>query len=165
MAVASLNDQPLRCNDPDPQGRRKSDLAAIVALLADDMLGRGRELVSEPLSDDYSPHLTPSRVTLINFLTVMADDGELVGMLQLSFIPGLSRRGAQRALIEAVRIAKSARRRLAEQLFEWAIAESRRRGCALIQLTSDRERAEAHRSTNVLGFEPTHVGYKLKLGE
>ena len=144
----------------------RSDLAAIVALLADDMLGRGRELVSEPLADDYFTAFEAIESDLNQFLAVMVDNGELVGTLQLSFIPGLSRRGAQRALIEAVRIATNRRgERLGEQLFEWAIAESRRRGCALIQLTSDRERAEAHRFYERLGFEPTHVGYKLKLGE
>lgn len=144
----------------------RGDLAAIVALLADDVLGRGRELLSEPLADVYSTAFEAIENDPNQFLAVMVDNGEVVGTLQLSFIPGLSRRGAQRALIEAVRIAAKRRgERLGEQLFEWAIAECRRRGCALIQLTSDRERAEAHRFYDRLGFEPTHVGYKLKLSE
>lgn len=144
----------------------RGDLAAIIALLADDMLGQARELVSDPLADHYLAAFQAIEKDPNQFLAVMIDVGEVVGTLQLSFIPGLSRRGARRAQIEAVRIASKRRgERLGEQLFEWAIAECERRGCALVQLSSDRERPEAHRFYERLGFEPTHIGYKLKLGE
>ncbi|HYY18828.1 MAG TPA: GNAT family N-acetyltransferase [Streptosporangiaceae bacterium] len=91
-------------------------------------------------------------------------DGQVVGTLQLSFIPGLSRRGALRAQIESVRVAPAMRGRgLGEALFTWSIAEARRRGCALVQLTTDKTRVDAHRFYERLGFTASHEGLKLSL--
>jgi GNAT superfamily N-acetyltransferase len=88
----------------------------------------------------------------------------VTGTLQLSILPGLSRRGATRALIEAVRVHASARGTgLGTRLVEWAIAESRARDCVLVQLTSDATRKDAHRFYERLGFTPSHVGFKLSL--
>jgi GNAT superfamily N-acetyltransferase len=145
---------------------KRSDLPAIVALLADDVLGRSREIVSDPPAAAYLASFQAINEDLNQLLAVMVDDEEVIGTLQLTFIHGLARQGARRGQIEAVRIASSRRgERLGEQLLEWAIAESRGRGCALVQLTTDQERADAHRFYERLGFEPTHIGYKLKLGE
>ena len=88
----------------------------------------------------------------------------MVGTVQLTFIPGLSRRGALRGQIEAVRIAGD-RFGHGETLFKWAIDQCRQRGCAIVQLTTDKARTDAHRFYERLGFEPSHIGYKLKLGE
>jgi GNAT superfamily N-acetyltransferase len=142
------------------------DLPAIIALLADDILGRSREIVSDPPAEPYVTAFQEIEEDPNQLLAVMVDGSDVVGTLQLSFIPGLARRGSKRGLIEAVRVASRRRgERLGERLFEWAITECRRRGCALVQLTTDRERLDAHRFYERLGFEPTHVGYKLKLGE
>jgi GNAT superfamily N-acetyltransferase len=82
----------------------------------------------------------------------------------LSFLPGLARRGALRAQIEAVRVREDYRgRRLGEALVTWAIDEGRRRGCALVQLTSDKSRHDAHRFYERLGFAASHEGMKLAL--
>jgi GNAT superfamily N-acetyltransferase len=90
--------------------------------------------------------------------------GEVVGTLQLSLLPGLSRRGALRAQIEGVRVARTARGLgLGPVLMGWAIEEARRRGCVLVQLTSDKARPDAHRFYDRLGFVATHEGYKLPL--
>ena len=90
----------------------------------------------------------------------------MVGTVQLTFIPGLSRRGALRGQIEAVRIAGDRRGSgHGEALFKWAIYQCRQRGCAIVQLTTDKARTDAHRFYERLGFEPSHIGYKLKLGE
>ena len=91
-------------------------------------------------------------------------DGAVVGTMQLSFLPGLSRRGALRAQIEAVRVAAGWRGRgLGSAMLGWAIDEARRRGCRLVQLTTDKSRGEAHRFYAELGFVALHDGLKLTL--
>ncbi|GEC07566.1 GNAT family acetyltransferase [Streptomyces spinoverrucosus] len=138
------------------------DLPAIVGMLADDTLGAQRES-----PDD----LTPYRAALERLgadpnqrLVVAVREGRVVGTLQLTIIPGLSRRGATRSIIEGVRIHADERGSgLGTQLIEWAIEESRRQGCQLVQLTSDNSRVDAHRFYERLGFTASHVGFKLQL--
>jgi GNAT superfamily N-acetyltransferase len=144
----------------------RQDLPSLIAMLADDMLGQSREIVSDPVAEEYATAFERISADPNQFLAVMENHGEVVGTLQLTFIPGLSRRGALRGLIEAVRIASSRRGSgHGETLLKWAISECRVRGCAFVQLTTDKSRADAHRFYERLGFEPTHIGYKLKLGE
>ena len=142
----------------------RADVPAVVALLADDQLGRTRET---PPDGDLSPYLRA-------FDLLDADPGELlvaavlddavVGTLQLSVIPGLSRGGALRAQLEAVRIADGHRGTgLGTALIGWAVEEARRRGCALVQLTTDKRRTDAHRFYGRLGFRASHEGLKLDL--
>lgn len=139
-----------------------SDVAAIVAMIADDQLGATRESL-----DDLTPYLAAFEQIDAdsNQLLVVADrNDEVIGTLQLTIIPGLSRRGSTRGLIEAVRVAAPARGSgLGTTLVRWAVEESRTRGCALVQLTSDKSRTEAHRFYTNLGFANTHEGFKLKL--
>ena len=135
------------------------DVPTIVAMLADDPLGARRESPGDPAYEkafaviDADPH---------QYLAVAEVGGEVVGTLQLTFIPGLSRRGATRALIEAVRVRADHRGAgLGKRLAEWAIEESRARGAALVQLTTDASRTDAHRFYERLGFTASHVGMKL----
>jgi GNAT superfamily N-acetyltransferase len=87
-----------------------------------------------------------------------------VGTVQLSFLPGLARRGALRAQLEAVRVRADQRGRgVGAAMIGWAIEEARRRGCALVQLTSDKSRPDAHRFYAGLGFVASHEGLKLPL--
>ncbi|MEV8514613.1 GNAT family N-acetyltransferase [Dactylosporangium sp. NPDC051484] len=139
-----------------------ADVPAIVALLADDPLGAGRES-----PDDLAPYRAafaavdadPNQV-----LVVAERAGRVVGTLQLSVLPGLARRGAARGQIEAVRVARDERGGgVGATLMRWAIDEARRRGCRLVQLTSDVARPDAHRFYEQLGFAATHVGFKLNL--
>jgi ribosomal protein S18 acetylase RimI-like enzyme len=141
-----------------------ADLAAIVGLLADDALGRSRENPGPPLDPCYGAAFAAIARDPNQFLAVAEDAGEIVGCLQLSFIPGLSRRGLWRGQIESVRVA-SARRGggLGRVLFEWAIEECRRRGCGLVQLTTDKARPEALRFYESLGFTASHEGMKLTM--
>ena len=89
----------------------------------------------------------------------------MVGTLQLTVVPGLARRGAFRGQLEAVRVAEGLRgQRLGEAMVRWAVEESRRRGCAVVQLTTDKSRLDAHRFYERLGFVASHQGYKLVLG-
>lgn len=138
------------------------DVPAIVAMLADDPLGARRES-----PDDMGPYLAAlDRLSRDpnQHLVVAVRGGRVVGTLQLTVIPGLSRRGATRSIIEAVRIQADERGNgLGTELIEWAVEESRRQGCQLVQLTSDASRTGAHRFYERLGFEASHVGFKLPL--
>ena len=136
-----------------------ADVGAVVAMLADDPLGAGRESPGDPA---YAAAFAQIDADPRQYLAVAVSGGEVVGTLQLTFIPGLSRRGATRALIEAVRVRADQRGSgLGRRLAEWAIETSRARGAALVQLTTDASRADAHRFYERLGFQATHVGMKL----
>ncbi|MCX4511962.1 GNAT family N-acetyltransferase [Streptomyces sp. NBC_01619] len=139
-----------------------ADIPAIVAMLAADPLGARRES-----PDDLTPY-TAAFDRLAEdpnqHLVVAEREGRIVGTLQLTVIPGLSRRGATRAVIEGVRIHADERGGgLGGRLIEWAVDESRRRDCQLVQLTSDVSRTDAHRFYERLGFEASHVGFKRTL--
>ncbi|MDH6232518.1 GNAT superfamily N-acetyltransferase [Mesorhizobium soli] len=143
---------------------RETDLPSIVAMLADDELGRQREDTSHPLAECYRSAFNALDADPNQFLAVVTEDAVVVGTLQLTFIPGLSRKGAWRGQIEAVRIAGHRRGSgLGRQMFQWAIAQCRERGCNLVQLTTDRDRLDAHRFYEQLGFTAGHIGYKLAL--
>ncbi|MDF3142716.1 MULTISPECIES: GNAT family N-acetyltransferase [unclassified Streptomyces] len=138
------------------------DVPAIVGMLADDPLGAQRES-----PDDLTPYLAALERLSSDpnqHLVVAVREGRVVGTLQLTVIPGLSRRGATRSIIEGVRIHADERGSgLGTQLIEWAVAESRRQNCQLVQLTSDNTRTDAHRFYERLGFTASHVGFKLTL--
>ena len=138
------------------------DIPAIVGMLADDPLGSQRES-----PDDLTPYLAALERLAADpnqHLVVAVREGRVVGTLQLTIVPGLSRKGATRSIIEAVRIHADERGSgLGTQLIEWAIDESRRQGCQLVQLTSDVTRTDAHRFYERLGFTASHVGFKLPL--
>ncbi|MFJ7292561.1 GNAT family N-acetyltransferase [Streptomyces collinus] len=138
------------------------DVPAIVAMLADDPLGAQRES-----PDDLGPYLAALERLSADpnqRVVVAVRQGRVVGTLQLTIIPGLSRRGATRSIIEGVRIHADERGSgLGTQLIEWAIDASREQGCQLVQLTSDRTRTDAHRFYERLGFTASHTGFKLQL--
>lgn len=140
------------------------DLQAIIALLADDALGRAREDASSPLNTRYLDAFAAIERDANQMLVVVEAGAAIVGCLQLSFIPGLSRRGAWRGQIESVRIASAMRGGgLGRTMFEWAIARCREHGCDLVQLTTDKARPDARRFYESLGFKATHEGMKLPL--
>ena len=141
-----------------------TDLPAIVALLAVDQLGATREDASLPLASAYTNAFAAIDADPNQCLAVGEQDGEVIATLHLTFIPGLSRRGSWRGQIEAVRVAESHRGAgIGEAFFSWAIEQCRARGCNLVQLTTDKTRQDAHRFYAALGFDPSHIGYKLKL--
>ncbi len=139
------------------------DLTAIIALLADDPLGQGREDASEPPNPAYLGAFQ-AIMDDPNQLLAVADDGGVVGCMQISFIPGLSRLGMWRGQIESVRIAASHRGAgLGRAFFEWAIERCGERGCGLVQVTTDKTRPDALRFYQSLGFADSHAGMKLAL--
>src|SRR5690625_2117327 len=150
--------------EPVFERARREDVPATVALLADDVLGAGRESPTETALEPYLTAFDEIQADPNQFLCVARRGGEAVGTLQLSFIPGLSRGGTKRGQIEAVRVAGSLRGQgLGEKLINWALETCRQRGCSLVQLTTDRRRQDAHRFYERLGFSASHTGYKLEL--
>jgi ribosomal protein S18 acetylase RimI-like enzyme len=143
---------------------RRDDVAAIVAMLADDHLGRDRERVEDPLPPSYyaafealdgAPHIQ----------MVVAQDGEgaVVGCLQFCVLPGLSSQGASRGMIEDVRVATRCRSRgIGEQLVRWAIEQARVHDCKLLELFTHQSRVDAQRFYARLGFQPSHVGMTMR---
>jgi ribosomal protein S18 acetylase RimI-like enzyme len=133
-------------------------------LLADDELGTKREITSTPLDQRYADAFRAIEADANQRLVVVTDGHEIIGTLQLSFIPGIARLGSWRGQIEAVRIASHRRGSgLGQKMFEWAISECRSQGCSLVQLTTDKSRTDAQRFYEKLGFKASHEGYKLSL--
>lgn len=134
----------------------RADLAAIVALLADE--------AEAELTAAHERAFAAVAADPRNELLVLEDGGDIVGCLQITYIPGLGRGGAERALIEGVRVRADRRGAgLGRALMTQAIDRARTRGCALVQLTSNKRRAGAHRFYGSLGFEASHEGFKLAL--
>jgi GNAT superfamily N-acetyltransferase len=154
---------------------KADDLLAIVNLIAADQLGATRDGVrtDEDLAAYERAFQSIDRDPA--HILMVAEPGRdepgrdkpgrgIVATMQLSFIPGLARRGGMRAQIEAVRVHGAYRGRgLGAAIFAWAIDEARQRGCVLVQLTTDKSRTGAHRFYERLGFVASHEGMKLRL--
>jgi len=141
-----------------------TDIANLVSMLSDDELGALREDSSQPLNIKYLHAFSEIEKDANNELTVVESDGEVVGMLQLTFIPYLTYVGSWRCLIEGVRIHSDHRGQgLGAKLLKWTIERAKARECKIVQLTSDKERPSALRFYESLGFKATHEGFKLKL--
>ncbi|MCG5443701.1 GNAT family N-acetyltransferase [Micromonospora sp. NIE79] len=140
----------------------RADLPAVIALLADDVLGKARDFTE--VDEAYEKAFADIDADPRNQLIVAERDGELVGCLQITYIPGLGRHGSERSLIESVRVRSDRRGQgLGRDLMIWAVDQARQRGCALVQLTTDKTREDAHRFYLSLGFVASHEGMKLAL--
>ncbi|MCB1582219.1 MAG: GNAT family N-acetyltransferase [Xanthomonadales bacterium] len=143
---------------------QKKDLPQLVQMLADDPLGAKRENPTLPLTESYLQAFATIDKDPNNELIVAEQDQQIIGMLQLTFIPYLTYQGSWRCLIEGVRVHKDHRGQgVGRLLFEWAIKRGRERSCQLVQLTSDKQRSDAIRFYQQLGFVPSHEGFKLSL--
>jgi GNAT superfamily N-acetyltransferase len=143
----------------------RADVPAVVALLEDDEVSRSR---SYPVPEDADAALWRAFEQIDadprNELIVADADGTVVGTCQLTFTPSLSRGGAERMTIEAVRVARALRGRgVGRAMMTWALDRARQRGCGFAQLTTDKRRTDAHRFYESLGFTASHVGMKLTL--
>ena len=140
----------------------RDDILAIVALLADDPLGRTREDPGDLAA--YLAAFDDIAAQHGNSVLVAEQEGHVIGCLQLTVIPGLARHGAKRGQIEGVRVSAACRGLgIGERLIRHAIEASRAAGCTLVQLTSDKSRPDAHRFYERLGFVASHAGFKLSL--
>jgi ribosomal protein S18 acetylase RimI-like enzyme len=151
-----------------PEIRRATieDLPQIVALLHDDVLGEKRERSGVgPLPTGYYQAFQSIAADANHDVVVCADEGIVVGCMQLRFLPGLSHAGTWRAQIESLRVARSARRQgMGESMIAFAVKEAKARKCGIIQLTTDKRRLAARSFYEALGFRATHEGLKLELG-
>ncbi|MBW3604512.1 MAG: GNAT family N-acetyltransferase [Actinobacteria bacterium] len=142
----------------------RDDVAAVVRLLAADQLGAQREDADGPLDPAYLDGFAAIDEDANNRLVVLVDGDEVIGALQLTFIPSLTFRGGWRAQIEAVRVAADRRGSGAgRRMLQWAIDTARDHGCFLVQLTTNTQRRDARRFYESLGFTATHLGMKLYL--
>jgi ribosomal protein S18 acetylase RimI-like enzyme len=142
---------------------RRDDVGVIVAMLADDPLGSGRERIEQPLPSSYFQAFEALENDPNIQLVVAEQGGIVVGCLQLCILAGLSSQGASRALVEDVRVASHCRSRgIGEQMLQWAVAEARARRCKLVELLTHNTRVNAQRFYKRLGFQPSHVGMTLR---
>ncbi|MFK7952551.1 MAG: N-acetyltransferase family protein [Ekhidna sp.] len=142
---------------------KENDVSAIVEMIADDELGKKRENFQNPLPSEYLKAFEMINTDQNQELIVVENErAEIIGTLQLSFIQYLTYRGGIRAQIEAVRIRKDKRGLgLGKAMFEWAINRAKERNAHLLQLTSDKQRPEAIKFYEDLGFKSTHEGMKI----
>jgi GNAT superfamily N-acetyltransferase len=140
----------------------RTDLPAMIALLADDVLGKARDFTV--VDEAYERAFADIDADPRNHLIVADDGGEIVACMQITYIPGLGRHGSERSQIEAVRVRADRRGHgVGRDMMAWAIEQARQRGCALVQLTTDKSRLDAHRFYARLGFVASHEGMKLPL--
>jgi len=140
------------------------DVPRIVKMLADDPLGIKRERYENPLPNSYIAAFAAIDSDPNNELVVACLNEDVIGVLQITFIPYLTYQGSWRALIEGVRVDSAVRSKgFGKAMFEWAIARARERNCRLVQLTTDKSRPEAKRFYESLGFVASHEGMKLQL--
>lgn len=146
---------------------KKEDLSELIKMLVTDKLGQHREKFSDPLPQSYIDAFNRIDADPNQELMVMEDESaEVVGTLQLTFIPYLTYQGGTRALIEAVRIRDDKTGQgLGAKFFEWAINRAKEKGVHLVQLTTDKQRPEAVRFYEKLGFKASHEGMKLHLNK
>jgi len=143
---------------------KQSDVRQLVEMLGDDKLGAQREDISATLNPAYLTAFASIEKDPNNELIIVESDGQTVGMLQLTFIPYLTHIGSWRCLIEGVRIHSNFRGQgLGTEFFQWAIKRAKQKGCNLVQLTSDKQRPDAIRFYESLGFSATHQGFKLAI--
>jgi len=143
---------------------RRDDVGVIVAMLADDPLGSGRERLEDPVPASYFRAFEAlEHASHIQLVVAEDEDGAVIGCLQLCILPGLSSQGASRGLIEDVRVATHCRSRgIGERMVQWAVAEARAKGCKLVELLTHNTRVDAQRFYARLGFQPSHVGMTLR---
>jgi GNAT superfamily N-acetyltransferase len=143
---------------------KPEDLPAIVAMLADDVLSETREDPSLPLDPRYLAAFAAIAANPNQYLMVVEHDDAVIATLQITFLAGLSKKGAWRGGIEAVRVRADRRGLgLGSRMIAWAVETCRAKGCTVVQLSADSRRADAHRFYERLGFAPTHIGYRLEL--
>ncbi|MCP5431737.1 MAG: GNAT family N-acetyltransferase [Alphaproteobacteria bacterium] len=150
--------------EPHFRAAKMRDFDAVLRLLLDDDVASGRE-DPEGARAAYEAAFAEMVTGRDSELLLMEIGGSLVGMVQLTVIPGLAHRGARRAQLETLRVASAERgRKLGERLVEHALGRARERGCRIAQLTTDTGRRRAHAFYGRLGFTPSHVGFKRRIG-
>jgi len=151
-------------NDLKVRKMKKNDLDIVINLLADDDLGQFRETKAHVIHTDYIRAFERINSDANQYAAVFERNGEIIGCLQITFIPGLSRQGCLRGQIEGVRVSRDFRGKgYGTKMINWAISECNNRGCGMVQLTSDKKRGKALTFYEGFGFMKSHEGLKLTL--
>jgi len=141
-----------------------ADVPSIVRLLADDELGSLREKYENPIPTSYYSAFELIDKDPNHELIVAELDGEVIGTLHLMFLPSLSFQGGLRAQVESVRVDTQYQNQgIGSEMMKWAIQRAKDRNAHIVQLTTHKSRADAHRFYERLGFKGTHLGMKLSL--
>ena len=144
----------------------KDDLHTIVAMLSDDELAENREkpVDGAGVAEEYAKAFAAMESEQYNHMLLAESEGRIVGCLQLVFVPGLSRKGTRRAIVESVRVSSDQRgKNVGTALMKEAVRLAREAGCGLVQLDSDTRRSRAHLFYRRLGFVQSHFGFKKQL--
>jgi len=137
------------------------DLPFIVGLIVEDAVVATNDSVADANHADYAAALAAIDADPNQEMFVVEDAGKPIGCFQLSYLPGLMRRGMWRGMIEVVHVSESERNRgYGSQMMRWALERCRERGCGMVQLTSNKKRTDAHRFYERLGFSRSHEGFK-----
>lgn len=141
-----------------------ADLRFIIGLIVEDSVIDTGDDPADAAHADYVNALAAIDADPNQEMIVVEDDGVPVGCFQLSYLPGLMRRGQWRGQIEVVHVAQSHRNRgIGGEMMRWAIERCREHNCSMVQLTSNKKRTDAHRFYERLGFLKSHEGFKLYL--
>lgn len=141
-----------------------SDLPQLVRMLADDFLGQQREVFTDPVAASYSAAFAAIERDPNNEIVVGCIDDVLVATLQITYTPSLSFQGSWRATVESVRTAAHLRGQgIGTTMMADAVERARMRGCRMVQLSTNKQRADAKRFYERLGFIATHEGMKLAI--
>lgn len=141
-----------------------ADLRFIIGLIVEDSVIDTGDNPADAGHADYVNALAAIDADPNQEMIVVEDDGVPVGCFQLSYLPGLMRRGQWRGQIEVVHVAQSHRNRgIGGEMMRWAIERCREHNCSMVQLTSNKKRTDAHRFYERLGFLKSHEGFKLYL--
>jgi len=138
-----------------------ADLPFIVGLIVEDSVVDSGDDASDAMHSDYVDALAAITADPDEEMFVVEENGAAVGCFQLSYLPGLMRRGMWRGQIEAVHVSAAMRNRgIGGEMMRWALTRCRERGCGMVQLTSNKKRLDAHRFYERLGFLKSHEGFK-----
>jgi GNAT superfamily N-acetyltransferase len=138
-----------------------ADLPFIIALIVEDSVVSTGDDPADAAHPDYVNALAEITGDPNEEMIVVEDEGAPVGCFQLSYLPGLMRRGMKRGQIEVVHVAETHRNRgIGGQMMRWALERCRQNGCSMVQLTSNKKRVDAHRFYERLGFMKSHEGFK-----
>jgi GNAT superfamily N-acetyltransferase len=142
----------------------KENLSELIYMLADDELGMKREDSTMPPNQAYINAFNAIDSDANNELIIAKLNNEVIGLLQLTFIPYLTHQGAWRCLIEGVRVRKEYRGQgYGTALIQYAIDRAKQRQCTIVQLASNKQRSKAIKFYKQLGFVDSHIGFKLQL--
>ena len=143
---------------------RAADVPDIVALFAADPVGGHGDTTDPAALPGYLAAFARIEAEPGSTLYVAELDGAVVGTFQATLGTTLTGRGRLAMTVEAVQTRADLRGQgIGEAMMRFAIERAREAGCRVVQLSSNAARTVAHRFYERLGFEKSHVAFKMKL--